>query len=280
MTRVTEDLDTQRYEEQQRTQEKDKTKRQRSREDFNRLVTKKQAEDHSSSRQQQQAAVNRATQGTRGQEALLARHGIQSQSFQQHIEKRGHELVTDNRTQHKERTTDMKETRRGEAHQEVREKRELDQKEGRVSAVSRDDRGQGGGAGGGDSAESGAGGQKHGSMGGQHLAGSSAPAATTATEHAHGSSAPRLPPDVIRKLVERVYVGVNTEGLSEFHIEFKESVLAGSRLTISARDGKIFARFQTEDTNVGRLLKASEGELARAFGRKGLRLERLEVTGP
>ena len=57
-------------------------------------------------------------------------------------------------------------------------------------------------------------------------------------------------------------------------------MLAGSRLTISARDGKIFARFQTEDTNVGRLLKASEGELARAFGRKGLRLERLEVTGP
>src|SRR2546427_734795 len=79
------------------------------------------------------------------------------------------------------------------------------------------------------------------------------------------------------ELVKRVMVGVNPQGLSEFHIEFRENVLAGSRLTITAKDGKISAQFATPDANTKRLLKASEGELARAFSRKGLTLERFDV---
>lgn len=283
MTRVNDERETQRYEEQKRVEEKDKAQKEQAREDFSRLVSRKEAQQRANEQLNQQNAAARTAQRARGQEALIARHGIQSQTFQQHLEKRGAELVTDNRARLGEREHDSKETRRGEAQQEVREKRELDQREGRVSAVSRDDRGKGGGAGGGgaggDAASEGGAGQQQG-MGGQHLGGLDAPLAAPTVAEAQASAAPRLPPDVIQKLVERVYVGVNKEGFGEFHIEFKESVLAGSRLAISARDGKVFARFHSDDVNVCRLLKASEGELSRAFGRKGLRLERLEVEGP
>jgi flagellar hook-length control protein FliK len=97
---------------------------------------------------------------------------------------------------------------------------------------------------------------------------------------AAAQAAPKLPAEVIRQIVERVMVGVNKEGLSEFRIELKDNILGGTALSLTAKDGKISAKFETRDANVKRLLMASEGELARAFEGKGLRLERFEVVGP
>ena len=94
---------------------------------------------------------------------------------------------------------------------------------------------------------------------------------------AAGAPAQMLSPQMLQEIVRRVLVGVNEEGLSEFHIEFADDVLSGARLNLTARDGKITAKFFTPDKNTGRLLKASEGELARLFARKGLSLQQLEV---
>jgi len=85
---------------------------------------------------------------------------------------------------------------------------------------------------------------------------------------------------VLQAIVDKVMVGLNKEGLSEFHIQFKDNVLAGSGLKISAKNGQVSAAFTTTNANVKRLLLASEGELARAFGSKGMSLARLEVVGP
>ena len=66
--------------------------------------------------------------------------------------------------------------------------------------------------------------------------------------------------------------------LEEFRVDLKGDVLGGASVAISNKDGKINATFESDDVNLRRLVKASEGELSRAFARKGMRLERLEVT--
>ena len=99
----------------------------------------------------------------------------------------------------------------------------------------------------------------------------------TPAQIAMGAQGPRIPPEVIQQLVNRVFAGVNAEGLSQFTVEFKSDVLNGARLDVVAKDGKISCTFHTSDKNVRNLLKASEGQLARAFAQKGLTLDRLAV---
>jgi hypothetical protein len=282
MTRIDDEINLQRYDDQARAEKDTEEKRRTEDRSFERLVQqKRQAEQ----RQVQQKQMQRHAGKSAASQALLARRGIQSQKFQETLQQQADETIDQAKSGIQERTGDLRETKKSsDKKSEVEDRRKVDKQEGdklaeRYDRISRDDprKNQQGGSMGGDT-DSNA--DKKGFSAGQSTAAVAGTGASVAPEEVAPSSMLRLPPEVIQKIVERVMVGVNTEGLNEFHIQFHEHVLSGSSLSVTAKDGKITARFTTDDVNVKRLLKASEGELSRVFHQKGLYLDRLEVTGP
>jgi hypothetical protein len=275
MSRVDEEREVQRYEDQAQAEQAAQEKRKNEDRDFERLVKQKQVvQQKIITQRQNQRFMKKSAAST----ALLARQGIQANRFQETLQGQATKSNTDTKTQQQTRTTDMQETKRTIEKDQVQEKKLLDKQADRVDAVDRDDKqkNQQGGDMDGNNAD------KKGFSAGQQMATASGVGATFSPGDVKGAGGPRLSPEVIAEIVKRVMVtcGENLEGLKEFIIEFRENVLAGSRLKVSAKNGKISATFETENADVRRLIKSSEGELARAFQSKGLYLERLEVTGP
>ncbi len=234
-------------------------------------VIKKQAP-----RPQSKASKKPAVTRQAGQNALLARQGIASNRLAANLQAKGEQSVTFTQSEGTSRSEDSEETREVLNDTQSQVNREEQGAQDRIEAISRDDaEGGGGGMGGGQDSE---GSESQDNPQAQIAAMNSADA--SAAPNAAAPSGPRLPDALVQELVKRVMVGADAEGISQFHIEFKDDVLGGVRLEISAEGGKISAKFVTDDVNVGRLLKASEGQLARAFGHKGMTLSRLEVEGP
>jgi hypothetical protein len=222
-----------------------------------------------------------AQKSMKGSNALMARQGIQANKFQQALQKQGTDNLQQTKSESTHRNDESQEVRHfNDQQDQVRERKEMDRNE-RVQGLRDDDAQSGSGSGGGFGGGANEGGQQHEQGQQSALAGTSAidaagaPTAQAAAQAA--ASAPQIPPHVIKEIVERVFVGVNTEGLNEFTIDLKGMMLEGTTLQISADGAKIFAKVTTNDKNVGRLFKASEGELARVFGRKGLRLESMSI---
>ena len=92
------------------------------------------------------------------------------------------------------------------------------------------------------------------------------------------ADAPKIPDALLEKLVSEVWHGVTAKGDHEFHIELKEGILAGAKMTVSSKDGKISLGFSGLDQNSERLIGASEGDLIRRFAAKGLTLDALTFT--
>jgi hypothetical protein len=276
MSRVDENRDAQRAAEQRRLDEQNRVKQQAQSDQFKKVVEQKQAGAQQAqlkqSAQQQgkgKASGQAAAQGkSSASTALLARQGIQSRTFSETLHKRGEASSEKARVDSKGRRDDLdqkdvKALDRKETERE--ERREAHDPLGAVAGDEQREQGTGGeGAGGMD-------------MGGQQQPGFIAQP-QAAQQAAPGAGAPRLPPEVLQRLVERVFAGVTPEGLSQFTIELKGDVLGGARLDVTGKDGKISCTFHTSDQNVGRLLKASEGALSRDFAQKGLSLERLDVV--
>jgi len=234
-------------------------------------VIKKQAP-----RPQSKASKKPAVTRQAGQNALLARQGIASNRLAANLQTKGEQSVTFTQSEGTSRSEDSEETREVLKDTQSQVNHEEQGANDRIEAISGDDaEGGGGGMGGGQDSE---GAEPQDNPQAQIAAMNSANA--SAAPKAAAPSGPRLPDALVQELVKRVMVGADAEGISQFHIEFKDDVLGGVRLEISADGGKISAKFVTDDVNVGRLLKASEGQLARAFGHKGMTLSRLEVEGP
>lgn len=219
------------------------------------------------------AAMEGSGQKQTAQNTLLARQGIANNRFSDTLAQTGHQNVSRSTS---DATTQSKEVAEGKEHfneEEAQITREAQGGQQRLEAISRDDQPRGG-----------MGGNEPGDEDIEQLSdptlASSAPGAAPLQSSQPTPSAPRLPDAMIQEMVKRVLVGTNTEGDSQFHIEFKDDVLGGVRLEVSTSNGKINAKFITDDVNISRLLKASEGQLSRAFGHKGLNLARLEVESP
>jgi hypothetical protein len=285
MTRINDDgsnvRDTQVQEQERANEKRSKEKAKHDSQEFSRLVEQNRQSNQKGKREQDMSRGQETSQQAAASSRLLARQGIQANTFQQTLQRQGEHSLGDKQLQTKSRENESADTKKAVEHKDSEATQQrVDKQQDRLAPISRDDR-QGGNKG-----ESGEGGGKE--MGsqadgfgaqGQGVAQTQG-AQASGPAQVQGKSGPQLPQAVIQQIVERVMVGVNKEGLSQFRIELKENVLAGSVLTITAKDGKISAHFETRDKNVGRLLKASEGPLARAFAHKGLTLERLEVTGP
>lgn len=281
MSRVRENQrkDAERIAEQKRLDKDNAKKSQEKSEQFSRTLSgKRQAQTKAGQKQVTQQHNNpgqKAAQKAAGQNALLARQGIASNQFAAKLAQTGFQAVTTTKSDSANRNEDIRETKDADTKQSKVERNEEGQRQDKVSKISRDDAQGGGGnsaGGGGDSDQP----QDNAQAAIAATAQANDPQQTTTI----GANTPKLPEALLQEIVKRVLVGCDTEGLSQFHIEFKNDILGGVRLEISADGGKIKAKFVTEDKNVGRLLKASEGQLSRAFGHKGLQLDKLEVEGP
>ncbi len=286
MTRVNENNEKQRLE-QARQQKQALQDSRKSSDEFSKLVGQKQEQTSKANaakqRQEGEAVKHQATQTrAKASNALLARQGIQANKFQQALQQQGTQNLQHTKAETTHRNTENQEVREFNTQQEqVREKKDMDKQE-RVQAVDRDEgRGSGSGTGGGDMG----GGASHDGDGHQNqLAGVGAIGevdGAAATAEAQGAgSAPRIPPEIIQKIVRQVLVGVNQKGLSEVHIDFKGSELEGTSMVLTAEGNKIYARVFTDNRNFGRMFKASHTELAKTLkSAANLSLESLEITG-
>jgi hypothetical protein len=286
MTRINDDTsgvrDAQLQEQERAAEKRSKEKASNDKQEFSRLVEQNRQSSQKGKHEQDTQRGHEAGQQAAASSRLLARQGIQANTFQQTLQRQGGESLGEKQLQTKSRDTESTDSKKSVEHRDSETTQQrVDKQQDRLAPISRDDR-QGGGKG---ESGDGGGGKEMGSQSdgfgaaGQGIAQAQG-AQAGGPAQVQGSAAPQLPQAVIQQIVERVMVGVNQEGLSQFRIEFKDNVLSGSVLTLTAKDGKVSAHFETRDVNVKRLLKASEGPLARAFGHKGLTLEKFEVSGP
>ena len=250
---------------------------------FSQMMASKEQSKGQAAEQRQSMMTKTTRQGNDANKALLARQGIVSNKFSDKLHQVGKQHVSNNHESGELRGQEQTKARvGGEDRGESAQTQKMGNKGDKLAAISRDDQSQGqhgeGDGDGGHGTDSGT--KDQGFQGSGAMGGGGSSMQMGQAQKAEGAAQVRIPPQVIQEIVKRVMVGVNKEGLNEFHIEFKENVLAGSFLTISAEDGKIRARFSTPDRNVRRLIKASEGELSRAFAKKGLNLDRLDVDTP
>lgn len=276
-SRVQRDTQAQRLQQQRQTQAKTKAQSQEGRDKFSKALTHQKAETGEANKQQKMAQSKtlqrQATHGSR-----LGHQGAQAGvKFHAMLHNAGQQNIKQGESQTKTRGDDMKENemtvREAEGQETVKE---LNQESERVEALDRDGTNQGGAGGGSFGGDSGSEGSKQGQ--GQVIAGAAAAGQAAGPAAAQGANAPQIPAAILQELVKRVMVGVDKNGIGNFVIQLNDDVLGGATLQISAKDGKIKAKFTVNDENIARLLKASEGQLARAFGHKGLSLESLEVV--
>jgi hypothetical protein len=278
MTRVEEDREAQRVAEQRRIEDLNRAKLQEASDRFQKVVAQKQQGTRETAAKQTDAKGKAQTQrqaAARGSAsaALLARRGIQSHNLTAQCQRHGDTAGTKAAVETTSRRAEISE----DANQATERHERINREESRAShdplaAIAGDERRESG-AGGGAEGEGAM--DRRGQRQPEIIA---QPAATAQSEAPASARATRLSVELIEQLVNRVFAGVTPEGLSQFTIELNSDVLSGARLDVTGKDGKIACTFHTDDKNVGRLVKASEGALARAFAQKGLSLERLEVV--
>ena len=73
--------------------------------------------------------------------------------------------------------------------------------------------------------------------------------------------------EIAQKIVERVRVGRNADGLAEFQIDLRSNVLAGLQIKVSGNKGGIKAVFAGSDREVLKLLKENAEGLKAVIAR-------------
>ncbi|MFT3838017.1 MAG: flagellar hook-length control protein FliK [Myxococcaceae bacterium] len=87
----------------------------------------------------------------------------------------------------------------------------------------------------------------------------------------------RIATEIAQKIVEKVRVGTNAAGKMEFQIDFRQDVLSGLSVKVSAKNGKISAVFSGSDKEVLKMLEEQAEGLKGALTARGLSLEAFKV---
>jgi len=95
--------------------------------------------------------------------------------------------------------------------------------------------------------------------------------------NAGASGGPKIPQALLEALARKVFVGIDKHGDARFEIELGGNLLAGLRLRIQAKDGKVRIQISGDNKEGGRMLAAHHTELAAVFRHKGLDLDELKV---
>jgi hypothetical protein len=105
-----------------------------------------------------------------------------------------------------------------------------------------------------------------------------APVSIAKTKEASGSERLRkVANEVAQKIVEKVRIGTNAMGKTEFQIDLRSDVLSGLSVKISAHNGKISAVFQGSDKDVLKMIEEQGEALKAALGARGLSLEDFKI---
>lgn len=105
-----------------------------------------------------------------------------------------------------------------------------------------------------------------------------APVPVAKTKEASGSERLRkVANEVAQKIVDRVRIGTNAAGKTEFQIDLKSDVLSGLSVKVSAHNGKIRAVFQGSDKDVLKMIEEQGEALKAALGARGLSLEDFKI---
>ncbi len=88
---------------------------------------------------------------------------------------------------------------------------------------------------------------------------------------------PKIPQALLEALARKVFVGIDQHGDARFDIELGGNLLAGLRLSIQAKDGKVRIQISGDNKEGSRMLAAHHTELAAVFRDKGLDLNELKV---
>jgi hypothetical protein len=101
-----------------------------------------------------------------------------------------------------------------------------------------------------------------------------APMSVSKPKEATGSERLRkVANELAQKIVEKVRIGTNAMGKTEFQIDLKGDVLSGLSVKVSAKNGKISAVFSGSDKDVLKLIEEQGEALKAALGARGLTLE-------
>ena len=79
--------------------------------------------------------------------------------------------------------------------------------------------------------------------------------------------------ELAQKIVEKVRIGTNAAGKTEFQIDLKGDVLAGLSVKVSAKNGKISAVFSGSNKDILKMIEEQGEALKAALGARGLTLE-------
>lgn len=206
-----------------------------------------------------QQTEQKQTQGTAQDDASrLVQHGQQKEVKQ--------EASRETRTQHEDR---------GKGLQQTSDRSAL-AADGKAEGLRAEgDRGKGGQSGS-DSQKDQGGGQKDGSLAAASFRFNPALMAPTPVarprETSNSDRLRAIATEIAQKIVERVRVGTNKAGASEFQIDLRGNVLGGLSIKISARNGKINAAFQGADREIMKLLEANTEQLRTTLTGRGLTL--------
>lgn len=94
------------------------------------------------------------------------------------------------------------------------------------------------------------------------------------TESAHPV---QVPEQALNEIIDKISVGVNQSGASEFVIDLKSNTLNGAQIQVSAQGKAVRLKFNGLDTNARQSVKMASAELRNRLLQKGLKLEQFEV---
>lgn len=98
-----------------------------------------------------------------------------------------------------------------------------------------------------------------------------------APERAQGARPTQvIPPEVLKQLVGTIYKA-SQDGRTHLQLTLKGGMFDGVHMVVRSENGKVSCEFGNCDRNLGRLLKSSQGALARGLSRRGLTLQSLSV---
>jgi hypothetical protein len=87
----------------------------------------------------------------------------------------------------------------------------------------------------------------------------------------------QLPEHNLNEIVDKVFVGIDRNGTSNFIIELKSGVLNGGQIQVSSQGKNVRLKFAGLDSASKRSVQSSKDELTRRLAMKGLDLEKLEI---
>ncbi|MBM66285.1 MAG: hypothetical protein CMH55_08645 [Myxococcales bacterium] len=87
----------------------------------------------------------------------------------------------------------------------------------------------------------------------------------------------KIPQVILEALAKKVFVGIDGAGNGRFDIELGGQMLAGLRLSITAKDGKVHIQIGGDNKSAGRLLKGHHTELAGLLRKRNLDLEGIDL---